>query len=935
MLERITVGTEGVADYLVNGQKSGRNYTRDELDERVPLYGDLAITDAIIQSMNTKGAKYMHITLGFKEDDLSDDRLKEIFDCYLDLALSAYEKDEVCCYVEAHRPKIKSYVNSKTGETVERKLHGHNIIALQNMLTGGALNVFGKHEHSLKYREAIQEYINEKFGLASPADNRRTGMSDESDIISRYKGDEFEGSNRLLRERVFDAMMSRQITNMDDFAAMLGEVGEVKIRNAGRANEYLNVLEPESKKGVNLKNFVFTREFVELSMAEKRSRLVEVAKIRYEETSGPRESSQQRMALLKEWREVVSRKIKYVNSGTKAGREYKTASPERRLEIINECEAKYLAKYRPERIQSNDKRVEDGRGDRWIEHERDGRSELLDRDIPRNGAGLRDPSVRRTGSSNGKKAVQKSRARQLAERSAPIALNSLRGLSQLDVARLPDRGEVLLPRHARDQLEHQRAQRADQLRRDDPGSGDRGRVSKGNLANRFASELGEKNSREAQESRAEFVRIKSGLDARRLLVDLSHSHGLLPQKYEVVKAKDGTDRIACGKRNLNVSDFLTREMNLPWSEAAPILRDCYARQMSDQTRQEPRAQIDRTQWAEFMARHRNVEAERRQALADLSQTNERERARIRTNYQVRKQRVQMSKAFTAVERRQAVSVLRMEKIERENALCNQIRVERAKLKGVQRVSLRELHREFLRVQAEKGDEAALQELRRQRGLDPVQSIKPVAVIEGAGAHVNGIEYVRPEMVAGWEVKYRQNGDVAYYRDGREKVVDSDRKVSVVDHDREAIETALRLAKAKFGYKLTLTGTRDKVEDIARVAGEMGINVEFTDPSLTRVLEQRRAELRAERAADAALLQRAREFAAEVAAQNEIDRAALESIEKFRQAEQAGRDKAQQIPPGAHPAQGSELPKQSETGPDQSSGNDLDDDRHGRGQGWSM
>ena len=44
----------------------------------------------------------------------------------------------------------------------------------------------------------------------------------------------------------------------------------------------------------------------------------------------------------------------------------------------------------------------------------------------------------------------------------------------------------------------------------------------------------------------------------RLLAAVARSHGVIPEKYQVSKAKDGSDRIKCGTRNLNVSDFLTR-----------------------------------------------------------------------------------------------------------------------------------------------------------------------------------------------------------------------------------------------------------------------------------------------------------------------------------------------------------------------------------------
>ena len=57
MLIRVLGGSEGIADYLVNGQKQGREYSRDELDERVILDGDLELTDAIINGMEKEGER--------------------------------------------------------------------------------------------------------------------------------------------------------------------------------------------------------------------------------------------------------------------------------------------------------------------------------------------------------------------------------------------------------------------------------------------------------------------------------------------------------------------------------------------------------------------------------------------------------------------------------------------------------------------------------------------------------------------------------------------------------------------------------------------------------------------------------------------------------------------------------------------------------------
>ncbi|HDZ7973562.1 TPA: MobB relaxase/mobilization protein, partial [Escherichia coli] len=108
MLIRVRGGDAGIKEYLENGQKDGRDYSRDELDERVILSGDLELTDAVINNMDKTGERYLHITLAFKEDEISREKLQEITDEFKKFAMTAYEGDEYNFYAEAHLPKLKT-----------------------------------------------------------------------------------------------------------------------------------------------------------------------------------------------------------------------------------------------------------------------------------------------------------------------------------------------------------------------------------------------------------------------------------------------------------------------------------------------------------------------------------------------------------------------------------------------------------------------------------------------------------------------------------------------------------------------------------------------------------------------------------------------------------------------------------------------------------
>ena len=263
----------GIAEYLEGGKKQGRDAEREHLDERVVLAGNLAITDTLISSMGGKGDRYLHITLAFKEDEVSHEVLAEITREFESFAMAAYDRDEYSFYAEAHIPRIKSYTDQGTGNFVERKPHIHVVIPEINLLSGKRLDPFGLIERHSAFIDAFQEHVNHKYGLASPKVNRRIDFTEQSEMIGRNKGDLFAGANRELKVQILDALLSEQIGNLADFRKHLAALGEVTTRNSGKPNEYLNLKPIGAAKGINLKDYVFSKDFLELAIAEKRSRV--------------------------------------------------------------------------------------------------------------------------------------------------------------------------------------------------------------------------------------------------------------------------------------------------------------------------------------------------------------------------------------------------------------------------------------------------------------------------------------------------------------------------------------------------------------------------------------------------------------------------------------------------------------------------------------
>lgn len=813
MLVRITGGSEGIAEYLANGQKADREFTRDELDERVILDGDLELTDTIIKGMEKEGERYLHITLAFKEDALDPEVMRGLVSDFKQFAMSAYDADEFNFYAEAHLPKLKSYTNRQTGELVERKPHIHIVIPEQNLLSGQNLNPFGRVEQQTKFLEAFQEHANAKYGLASPKDNRRTEFTSESEIISRYKGDLFQGSAKELKERILSDVLDRKISDYDGFKALLTEYGAARSRNAGKATEYQNVKPADQAKGINLKDYVFSREFIEKPEAEKRRHLADEGRRQYESQQPARKTAPELAATLKEWHEVRAKELKYINSGNrKLYAAYRSADREGKRAMLDERAATFYTKHRKETDH-----------DRTDEQRRDfrGRENAADRgtDSRRAVAHIAD-NLRAAGrniQSTGRAVGDAEQARRnLADRRASRAVAAL--------------GRRL----GRDQSEDRQVSRAAPQPRD--------RRAADSVTGQLLAEARERKTEGKAVHLAEFAQIKRELDARRLLAHLSKTHGVIPEKYEVTKGKDGGDRIKAGSRNLNVSDFLTQELRLSFSEAAPILRQVYAAQQGRElaeARPSPRREL----WQAFR-QAQPEQAKQKAAEWEAQRQSERERrAAIRDDYQGERRALQADRSKPAAERKAALSIARMERVTKDMALREAIREERQHLKEKHGQPYQERYRAFLAERANKGDETALAELRRQRDASPAPTAE-ANTIEGSSKRKRDSDQAA-QLARNLAYSVDRAGNVTYYADQAKRralVIDSGQRVTVAAvKDSQAVEAGLRLAVQKFGPGLKIEGSEEFKRQVIDAALKTGLRVEFDSKAMNDELQRRRAE----------------------------------------------------------------------------------------------
>ncbi|WP_346825108.1 LPD7 domain-containing protein (plasmid) [Ralstonia solanacearum] len=974
MLIRVRGHNDGIKEYLEKGQKHDREFARDEMDERVILAGDLDLTDALIQSIATDAERYLHITLSFKEDELSREVLAEITRDFEAFMFSAFRPGEYNFYAEAHVPKLKSYADRKTGELVERKVHIHVVVPSENLLTGRRLNPFGKVEQQTRFLEAFQEHVNAKYGLASPRDNRRVAFTDASEMLSRYKGDAFDGANRELKAAILDAMLARDIVRYEDFRALLTEFGQTRTRNAGRGSEYENVKPPGAAKGVNLKEYVFSREFVELSAEGKRAAMEARVHAEYVVPGVPRATPGVFREALAEWHTVRAREVKYLNSGSPFYKIYRNAPADEQRQLLAEREFQFYQPYGGMHGEAVDRRERAGFDERdaWRWAERGHRRGWGD---PRPGPGhergaqAQRQGERDRGIGHGRGGLDVDGYRTIAP---PGSADRVRGLPFGGVDGHEARAQELLPVDPLLELGVEQTERADALRRpgDFPGAGAEGRsvgLSAEDLAWQFAAtrmydtyqsgdpdeqarlraasaakftqyrfdpppgaggtpapfgqlpgprnladipsfdaigsmpfaptpatiainainrqsaastippdrlqspaswpapsgdldapfnsraraatgreadtvldqlarDLAEKRATGGDIERAEFREIKANLDAQRLLEALASSHGLIVEKYAITKGADGGDRIRAGTRNLNVSDFLTKELNLPWADAAHLLRTTYRTQTGrDVLPQRPDPTL--ALWREFMLQRSSFGQADRAAWAGQLQSERERREAIRSAFRIARSAIAEDPKLSRAQSKAELSTARMTRVERDTALSRAITAERDALR-VARPSLEERYLAYLAARGQRGDHAALFELRRLRQDEPSSDPHRLTIRPAKPIQPNGIFYEGPVITH----QVQRNGDVEYKRNGDALLVDQGALVRLWQNDRGAIEIALRLAQQKFGPVLELTGPQEFQQEAARVAAAVRLNVEFADVAINRIFVEHKHAL---------------------------------------------------------------------------------------------
>lgn len=593
MIVEIGGGNSGIAEYLEKGLKQGRIFSRDELDHRVVLDGDLELTNKIINSIEDNGQeRYLHITLSFREDDISNDLLQSVTAEYKSLLMSAYNDDEYNFYAEAHLPKIQSIEDSKTGEMIERKPHIHIVIPERNLLTGNKLLPTGYTDtvnvKNIPYLDSIQEYINYKYNLESPKDFMREGGHHSANVLSRIKGDFFGEKQSKFKAQLVDEISSGKINTLESFQRRLSDFGEVKIRNKGKANQYFAVKLAEDKKFTNLNHPVFSEKAIVTKALPKAD--IDTIQVR-----------------LSEWQNRVSKEIKFVDFATPTFRQkYAKADLDEKAQLLIEREQTYERKHR--QGSSLDRTNRRKRNHQFnVAHLNSRQSKSITRAAVgvssmqsgvmvrgatqrgtrtqsllsenelnhlRNGKPSIDPSLRRNDSSR-----RRGNARGRIDVKPPISSRSFNQITsgvpkqsyQKNIfdKSIESRSYITPFEHYLETV------------------GNTVRIVKFSDSNAL-SHLAYKtlDSQVKQAEMAQYAEIRRNIEPVAFLNQLEKIYAVDPKNHKISYAKDGSPRFNVGKRNLNASDFLTKHLNLQWQEAKSVLEFCYANQHNKNINQE-------------------------------------------------------------------------------------------------------------------------------------------------------------------------------------------------------------------------------------------------------------------------------------------------------------------------------------------------------------
>lgn len=779
MLARISGGNDGIVYYLEHGNKQGREYTRDELDNRLILDGDLSLTESVINAIPDNGQeRYLHITLSFYENEVSEQTLQNVVQEYKTLLMNAYREDEYCFYAEAHLPKIKNLTDNSNGESIERKPHIHIVIPEINLVNGKKLNPTGKVENYYPQLDAIQEYLNIKYNLVSPKDGVRVSDQNHANVLSRSKGDLFKERHADIKQEIYSLLEKENIRSDMDFEKMLSRYGEVKEYNSGKENRYFGVKLDGEAKFTRLKSPLFSKQYI----SERAIPLV-------------KPTPKQIESRLKEWIESTSHEIKHIHpSGEKTRKTYASLTGEHKINYLQKVINIYDEKHN---LQREDRRQADHQS----------------------------RSQRNTGKPSPVKTVGLSR---LSERNLVYGLH---GRSERGTG---NKSELLLPTDEYRHLSTARRKEIDTdryVRRLQDRA--RGRVIHSPVESEIKKALYNVNDLPL------LKKICTDIDTDRFLSYLHSRFNIDPSQHTVSFSKDRSPRFRAGSRNMNASDFLTKHLNLDWTEAKAHLLDIWQDQIENKA---------------FKQIHTRVSLTKEQARERFSFLNEHKKwvhqqIKHQLTHNIDEYKLNLHNLLSIRdkhEREVERGFIVFKKMEKENAI-----------KAVRQSCFYEINAYFNHWQPNRGNDMALGDALKKIIKNPVEgnsissgaTLEQYSVAKRIHKEQQVAEYVKRELTD--LVPHKVNPKEVRYLDPKTTqtvFVDKGEHIRISGEvTQDKTEAMLLYAKEKYGGVLRLNGSEEFKIACAMAAAEKGLNIIFQPEKYHEMMQARVAELQAENA----------------------------------------------------------------------------------------
>lgn len=846
MIVRFGGGNSGIAEYLEKGAKHDRHYSRDELDNRIIIDGDLEVTNKIINDITDKNQeRYLHITLSFNEPDVTVEKMQAAYEDYKSLFLTAYKEGEINTYAEIHWPKTQQLLDKSTHEMYDRFPHIHMVIPKQNLLTGGYTNPRGLYDRHMNIWEAIQEDVNNKHGLKSPAHSPRISIENYKAVLDRHKIKEFNPKYKAaeVKRELFNTIEKQDLHSWQDFKDLVSSHGEVKIRNEGKATEYFAVKLPNNDKFTNLNNPIFSKAYI-----EKR------------EIPHKPLTQYQIDNRLKQW-EVVSKEIKYIDDASAVAKKlYRALGDEQKVSFLQKYETNFYEEHAEKELSESKQtsrtlRSSYSKFDRGREADRRSLHDLPSLHLVHNGTARGEP----------------------------------------------DRTELLLSDNKVSDIQFSPPDSDAGLQRSIHTTArvisDKAQIK--SLTSQIIFDIEEGAAIDKANELQLFKEIRTNLNPDLVLAYAQAKHLINPEDHKHFKAKDGSARISFGKFNYNVSDFFTKGLGLEWKETEVILKSLYEAQTLG-VKVEPVSNVILKEcFIDFEERIYSVKLEQfKRVTNSIDKDKSLSLKEINNRYHAENRRIKYLELSTWQERENLKSLNAFEKLVAEEYLKANDYGNRQDANAI-KYPFSDHFEKYL-TQQKVIDMSLINELKqkfeKEQSLDENIEINSISG-KGFDFVLNGKEAARrakltaqlvahgqPDTRYGYSFKTltpeQQKDSVVFRKDGEKLFETKSNRTTVLgalDFDKTA--TALAYSMQRYGNPLDIKGTDKFREQIIEVSARNGLKVEFTDPTLNEALKNRMAELNLEAANENSIAAQDLELDKSLGERAAVDKAMLESKQR--------------------------------------------------------